>query len=158
MPQERPSYDDRTQSLDGASHFGNGGRSVPDERELSGKTEAMPVNDEASVDDLSKSIAADFRRNVDRIRLVAEAAENNLAVQVFAPDVRGDDGVTMTVWRDDAAMTAFAYRAGHHRDEVGRYKRHKTADRTSFTRLRSLGTSGTWHGSCPVESARAMMT
>jgi hypothetical protein len=29
---------------------------------------------------------------------------------VFTPHVRGEDGVTMTLWRDEAAMFKFAYR------------------------------------------------
>jgi hypothetical protein len=59
------------------------------------------------------------------------------------------------VWRDDASMSAFAYRAGEHRSQIERYKREQTADRTSFTRFRALRTSGSWNGSCPVGAARA---
>ena len=97
----------------------------------------------------------DFRTNVDRIRIHAEAADGNVARQVFAPHTPGDDGVTMTVWRDDASMSAFAYRTGEHRDQIDRYKREQTADRTSFTRFRAVRTSGSWNGRCPVEAARA---
>lgn len=104
---------------------------------------------------LDMARVVDFRTNVDRIRTFAEAAEGNLARQVFAPHTFGDDGVTMTVWRDDASMSAFAYRPGHHRSQIDRYKREQTADRTSFTRFRALRTSGSWNGHCPVEAARA---
>ena len=97
----------------------------------------------------------DFRTNVDRIRIHAEAADGNVARQVFAPHTPGDDGVTMTVWRDDASMSAFAYRTGEHRNQIDRYKREQTADRTSFTRFRAVRTSGSWNGCCPVEAARA---
>ena len=60
-----------------------------------------------------------------------------------------------TVWRDDAAMSAFAYRPGEHRERIERYKREQTCDRTSFTRLRAVRTSGTWEGRCPVAAAQA---
>src|SRR5690606_14197980 len=92
--------------------------------------------------DLDMDRVVDFRRNVDRVRLSAAAADGNLARQVFAPHTPGDDGVTITVWRDDAAMSAFAYRPGEHRGQIDRYKRERTADRTSFTRLRAARTRG----------------
>ena len=104
---------------------------------------------------LDMNRVVEFRRNVDRVRIAAAAADGNLARQVFAPHTPGDDGVTMTVWRNDAAMSAFAYRPGDHRVQVDRYKREQTCDRTSFTRLRALRTSGTWEGRDPVASAAA---
>jgi hypothetical protein len=99
----------------------------------------------------------DFRRNVDRIRLVAKGAEGNFARQVFVPHVRGDDGVTMTVWRDDAAndRLCLSPRPPPQRDRtIQAANRRQIAPR--FTRLRPLKTSGTWQGSCPVELARRM--
>jgi len=99
---------------------------------------------------LDMARVADFRRNVDRVRATVAAAEGNVARQVFAPHTPGDDGVTMTVWRDDAAMSAFAYRPGEHRGQIDRYKREPTCDRTSFSRLRAVRTSGSWEGRCPV--------
>ena len=102
---------------------------------------------------LDMARVVDFRRNVDRVRRAAAAAPGNIARQVFVPHTPGDDGVTMTVWRDDAAMSAFAYRPGTHRGQVDRYKREQTCDRTSFTRLRALRTSGCWEGRDPVAAA-----
>jgi len=103
--------------------------------------------------DLDINRVIDFRRNVDQVREAVSAAEGNLARQVFTPHTRGDDGVTMTVWRDDASMSAFAYRPGEHRERIERYKREQTCDRTSFTRLRPVRTSGNWEGRDPVEAA-----
>jgi hypothetical protein len=103
--------------------------------------------------ELDMARVVDFRRNVDRVRLTAAAADGNFARQVFTPHTRGDDGVTMTVWRDDAAMSAFAYRPGEHRERIERYKRERTCDRTSFTRLRPVRTSGVWEGRDPVVAA-----
>lgn len=100
--------------------------------------------------DLDMARVVDFRRNVDRVRLTVAAADGNLARQVFAPHTPGDDGVTTTVWRDDAAMSAFAYRPGEHRGQVDRFKREQTCDRTSFTRLRPVRTSGSWEGRDPL--------
>ncbi|HYD25420.1 MAG TPA: DUF3291 domain-containing protein [Croceibacterium sp.] len=102
---------------------------------------------------LDMARVVEFRRQVDRVRAVAAAADGNLARQVFSPHTPGDDGVTLTVWRDDAAMSAFAYRPGDHRAQVERYKREQTADRTSFTRLRAVRTSGSWEGRDPVVAA-----
>lgn len=104
---------------------------------------------------LNMARVVDFRTNVDRIRTLVEASEGNTARQVFAPHTPGDDGVTMTVWRDDASMSAFAYRPGEHRAQIDRYKREQTADRTSFTRFRAIRTSGSWNGHCPVEAAQS---
>jgi len=104
---------------------------------------------------LDMARVVDFRTNVDRIRTFVETSEGNTARQVFAPHTLGDDGVTMSVWRDDASMSAFAYRPGEHRAQIDRYKREQTADRTSFTRFRAVRTSGIWNGRCPVQAARA---
>jgi len=107
---------------------------------------------------LDMARVVDFRRNVDRVRATVAAAAGNVARQVFAPHTPGDDGMTMTVWRNDAAMSAFAYRPGEHRSQVDRYKREQTCDRTSFTRLRPVRTSGSWEGCCPVAAAGAKPT
>ena len=102
---------------------------------------------------LDMARVVDFRRNVDQVRQAVSQAEGNVARQVFAPHTVGDDGVTITIWQSDAAMSAFAYRPGEHRDRIDRYKREQTADRTSFTRLRAVRTSGTWDGRDPVVAA-----
>jgi hypothetical protein len=107
---------------------------------------------------LDMARVVDFRRNVDRVRATVAAAAGNVARQVFVPHTPGDDGMTMTVWRNDAAMSAFAYRPGEHRGQVDRYKREQTCDRTSFTRLRPVRTSGSWEGRCPVAAAGAELT
>jgi hypothetical protein len=92
----------------------------------------------------------DFRRNVDRARDQAAASEGNLAHRVFAPHTQGDDGITMTLWRNEAAMMQFAYRAGLHRTLLERHKAEPMADRSSFTRFRILRTAGRWEGRDPA--------
>lgn len=106
--------------------------------------------------DLSRVV--DFRRNVDRVREWLQPAEGRIATQVFTSHTRGDDGVTMSIWRDDASMTSVMYRPGLHRTQVDRYRSEKTADRTSFTRFRALQHYGIWGGADPIEQARKAAT
>lgn len=63
------------------------------------------------------------------------------------------DGVTLTMWRDDRSMRAFAYRPGTHKSEMDHYRANDTADRTSFTRLRILRSNGSVQGHTPVAAA-----
>lgn len=104
--------------------------------------------------DLDMQRVIDFRRNVDRVREWIKSAAGLHAALSFAPHTRGDDGVTMSVWADEAAMAAVMYKPGVHRAQIDRYKAEHTADRTSFTRLRAVETCGTWHGADPIEQAR----
>jgi hypothetical protein len=95
----------------------------------------------------------DFRRRVERMREVVAAADGSLAHQVFSPSIPGQDGVTMSIWRDDTSMLRFAYRQGQHRAEVDRQNSRRTVDRSSFTRFRVLRSSGQWNGVDPVTTA-----
>jgi hypothetical protein len=71
---------------------------------------------------------------------------------VFAPIDPLDDGVTMSLWRDEKAMFGFAYKPGEHRIQVDRQKQHQTVDRSSFTRFRLVRTAGAWGGVDPARS------
>jgi hypothetical protein len=82
----------------------------------------------------------DFRRNVDKVHEWIQEADGRVASQVFTPHTVGDDGVTMSLWRNDAAMNERMYRPGLHRSLVERHMRERMADRTSFTRFRVLAT------------------
>jgi hypothetical protein len=103
-----------------------------------------------------RSRAVDFTLHSARVREVASEADGNLVQQVFYPHTAGSDPVTLTVWRNDAAMSAFAYRSGLHREMIERHKRIGMLDRTSFTRLRAVGTNGSWGGRDPVVAAREL--
>lgn len=59
----------------------------------------------------------DFLCNVDRVRTWMGDTDGLLATQTFAPYTRVDDGVTMSLWRDEASMATFAYRLGLHRTQ-----------------------------------------
>lgn len=103
--------------------------------------------------DFDRSRAIDFTHRSARVREVATLAPGNLVQQVFYPHIPGGDPVTMTVWQSDSAMSAFAYRSGLHREMIERHKRVGMLDRTSFTRLRAVRTSGSWNGRDPIAVA-----
>jgi len=92
----------------------------------------------------------DFRRQIDRMRSVIDSSEGSLAHQVFAALQPEDDGVTMSLWRDEPSMFAFAYKPGAHRTQVDRQRSGQTVDRSSFTRFRLLASAGTWGGADPA--------
>lgn len=97
--------------------------------------------------------AIDFRVHVDQVHDWLKTVEGRVTSQVFTPHAVGDDGVTMSVWRSEAVMVESMYKPGTHRTQIDRYKREKTADRTSFTRFRVLRSSGRWGGTNPMELA-----
>ena len=68
----------------------------------------------------------------------------------FFPGVLECDPITLTFWRDEASIRAFAYGQGSHRRHLDRHRAEGLADRTSFTRLRVLSSTGTWYGDDPA--------
>jgi hypothetical protein len=64
----------------------------------------------------------------------------------FFPRVLECDPLTITFWRDEASIRAFAYGQGSHRRQLDRHRTEALADRTSFTRFRVLSSAGTWYG------------
>jgi hypothetical protein len=103
--------------------------------------------------DLDMDRVADFGVGVGLIRDSMNDVDGLHSQQTFTPPGGGLDPFTFTIWRDDAAMRAFAYRPGVHKEQMDRFKRLHTADRTSFTRLRALASSGTWHGTDPFDQS-----
>jgi hypothetical protein len=102
--------------------------------------------------DLKVERLIDFRRNVDVVNDWIGQSEGCLASRPFTPHTLGDDGYTMSVWRDDAAMLAASYRAGTHRTHVDLHKQNAAFDRSSFTRLRILRAVGQWNGRDPLQA------
>ena len=88
----------------------------------------------------------DFITNVDRVLGFYAMQPGSVMRAVFQPAPVGTDGLTFSLWSDDAAMMAAAYRPGFHRTQLDRYKAERTADRSSFTRARILSCAGTWDG------------
>ena len=68
----------------------------------------------------------------------------------FFPRVLECDPLTLTFWRDEASIRAFAYGQGSHRRQLDRHRAEGLADRTSFTRFRVVGSAGTWYGVDPA--------
>jgi len=89
---------------------------------------------------------------IERVALVKEflvRAEGNLRTAIFAPtDER--DGITFTLWNDDAAMLAAAYGSGEHHKQLTHHRVEPQFDRSSFTRARVVRSYGTWDGEDPV--------
>lgn len=101
--------------------------------------------------DVNRAIS--FRRKVDQVNDWLAKAPGVLATQVFTALPVGTDGCTVSLWRDDASMLAAAYQPGQHRENLDAHKQAAMCDRTSFTRLRLLASSGTWDGRDPVAGA-----
>jgi hypothetical protein len=89
---------------------------------------------------------ADFAANVHRVRDWYATLPGTLALGLFNFMPMGTDGMTFSLWRNDAAMIAAAFRPGMHREQLDRYRTAHTADRTSFMRTRVLNCAGTWEG------------
>jgi hypothetical protein len=68
----------------------------------------------------------------------------------FFPGVLECDPLTLTFWRDEASIRAFAYGQGSHRRQLDRHRTEGLADRTSFTRFRVLSSAGSWYGEDPA--------
>lgn len=68
----------------------------------------------------------------------------------FFPGVLECDPITLTFWRDEASIRAFAYGQGSHRRQLDRHRTEGLADRTSFTRFRVSSGAGTWYGVDPA--------
>lgn len=94
--------------------------------------------------------AIDFRRHVDMTEERLRQADGCRRTGVFTPHTVGDDGMTISIWRDDASMLAAAYRPGPHRAQVDRHLAEPVVDRTSFTRFRVLDSCGQWDGADPL--------
>lgn len=68
----------------------------------------------------------------------------------FFPRGLEHDPMTITFWRNQAALIEFAYGPGGHRLQMERQQERGLADRTSFTRCVAESKQGTWYGACPL--------
>ena len=100
--------------------------------------------------DFKVARAIEFRRQVDATEAELRQAEGCYRTGLFTPHTVGDDGVTISIWRDDASMLAAAYRPGPHRAQVDRHLVGPMMDRSSFTRFRVLHSLGQWDGADPL--------
>lgn len=102
-------------------------------------------------DGLDIARVQDFGLGVGAVRASMTAVPGLRSQQSFTfPNVITWDPMTLTFWSDEAALTAWGYRQGPHRHQMDRYRTTRNADRTSFTRLVALRSTGTWYGADPV--------
>ncbi|PUB18477.1 hypothetical protein [Yoonia sediminilitoris] len=100
-------------------------------------------------DDLPR--ISNFIREVDRVQDFYATLTDNIRRAVFSgAGVDGHDGMTVSLWRTDAAMMAAAYKPGHHRAQMDYQREVGHFDHSSFSRARILASKGTWDGSNPV--------
>lgn len=96
----------------------------------------------------------EFVANTDRVSASFDALESNLLNATFVGQNLEIDGITFSVWQDDAAMMDAAYTPGIHRTQIDNFKTEYASDRSSFTRARILRSDGSWDGHDPVRDAR----
>lgn len=95
----------------------------------------------------------DFLYNVDRVSAHYRTLQGNRAADTFSgAGVDGLDGMTLSIWADDAAMRAAAYKPGLHKDQMDRHGASPMFDRSSWTRARILDSGGSWDGTDPARS------
>ena len=87
---------------------------------------------------------ANFIREVDRVQAFYATLPGNTRWEVYSgAAVDGHDGMTVTLWRDDAAMLEAAHGPGHHRTRMDHQRHVAHFDRSSFTRTRIIVSKGT---------------
>lgn len=103
-------------------------------------------------DHLDMNRVKEFSEGVLGVR-ASMTAINGLHSQqsFFFPGVLTYDPITVTIWRDAAAVGKFAYGPGTHLMQMEKQKAQGLADRTSFTRCRIIRSEGTWHLSEPTK-------
>lgn len=95
-----------------------------------------------------------FLEKVDHVIDHFGTLEANVARCLFnSPDT--GDGMTFSVWRNDRDMLTSAYREGLHPQYLKQSQVEPMFDRSSFTRLRLVASSGTWDGIDPRAKATA---
>jgi hypothetical protein len=92
-----------------------------------------------------------FIAEVDRVLEFYATLPDNLRRAVYSGGgVDGHDGMTVSLWRSDAAMMAAAYKPGHHKTQMAYQRDVGHFDHSSFTRARILASKGSWDGGDPV--------
>jgi len=99
--------------------------------------------------------AKDFSRGVERVKHAAKTMPGNIVRHSFSNPTREHDGFTVTLWRDDEAMTNFAYQPGVHKTLLAEHWAVPKFDRSSFTRARVLRAVGIWEGGDPLRMVTA---
>ena len=92
-----------------------------------------------------------FLEQVDNVVDFYASLPSNIRRAVYSGvGVEQIDGMTVSLWENDAAMMQAAYRPGLHKEQMDFHRNYDHFDRSSFTRTRILESKGTWDGSDPV--------
>lgn len=99
-------------------------------------------------------LAAFWARVPDTNRSLVDAPGLVLSVGIGeAPIVRQ---ATFSLWRSEADMRAFAYRAPVHAEVIRRTRSERWYAEDLFARFKPLASEGAWHGSDPLARAHQM--
>jgi hypothetical protein len=105
--------------------------------------------DEMGPDDLDR--ARYFNYEIDRVLEFYATLPGNVRRAVFSGgNVDGVEGMTVTLWTNDASMFAAADRDGHHKQQIDYHREKGHFDFSSFTRARIIASKGGWDGNDPV--------
>jgi hypothetical protein len=87
----------------------------------------------------------EFARGVEAVLRGYGDAPGNIYRDVGnGAGVDGRDGITLSLWDDDKAMMAAAYKPGVHRGQLDDHMGNAMFDRSSFSRFRVQDISGEW--------------
>lgn len=105
--------------------------------------------DHVGPDDLPR--VAKFIHEVDQVQAFYATLPDNIRRAVYSgAGVDGHNGMTISIWRSDAAMMAAAYKPGHHRAQMEYHRDVGHFDYSSFTRARIVASRGRWDGGDPI--------
>jgi spheroidene monooxygenase len=82
--------------------------------------------------------------------------EEALQFKIGLGEVPWFQQVTFSVWRDSAAMQAFAYRSSSHGEAIQRVRHNGWFKEELYARFRVLAFDGQWEGGDPLEAHRAI--
>lgn len=98
-------------------------------------------------------VLKDFLERVGQVVEHYRSLDGNIAAQLFNGNGT-PEGMTFSIWKDDASMLSAAYRKGTHPENLGQHRKSPMFDRSSFTRMRLLNSIGTWDGKDPMAEAQ----
>ena len=89
---------------------------------------------------------ARFAKGIEEVIAFFGENKGNVRRGVFNGGFDTRDGFTVSLWRDDKAMTQAAYWDGPHRTLMDQSRDGSMFDRSSFTRMRIVESHGSWDG------------
>lgn len=89
---------------------------------------------------------AKFSKGIEEAIGFLAKQHGNLRRDVFNGEFDGREGFTVSLWRDDDAMTRATYQEGLHRRLMDESRTGSMFDRSSFSRFRLIANHGDWDG------------